>query len=244
MAVIIIPARKGSTRLKNKLLLNVKNKPIIRWTVENCMLVDGVNKVIVATDSEDIKSVLEDISDIEVVMTPSDLKTGSDRVAYVAKDLEDEFIINVQGDEPLIPPQDIEKLIEELKNADVTTLVYPITSEEDFLNPNVVKVVVDKDNYALYFSRSPIPFYRDIDFATLKQKYPDLPLRHIGIYGYRKNVLLDFAYKLEHAPIEDIEKLEQLRLLYNGYNIKVVMASKNTIGIDTKEDFEKFCKMV
>ena len=244
MAVIIIPARKGSTRLKNKLLLNVKNKPIIRWTVENCLLVDGVRKVIVATDSEDIKSVLEDISDIEVVMTPSDLKTGSDRVAYVAKDLEDEFIINVQGDEPLIPPQDIEKLIEELKNADVTTLVYTITSEEDFLNPNVVKVVVDKDNYALYFSRSPIPFYRDIDFNRLKQEYPYLPLRHIGIYGYRKNVLLDFAYKLEHAPIEDIEKLEQLRLLYNGYNIKVVMASKNTIGIDTKEDFEKFCKMV
>ncbi len=244
MAVIIIPARKGSTRLKNKLLLNVRNKPIIQWTVENCLLVDGVKKVIVATDSEDIKSVLEDIKEIEVVMTPSDLKSGSDRVAYVAREIDDEKIINVQGDEPLIPPQDIEKLIEELDNADVTTLAYPLSSEEKFLNPNIVKVVVDKDNYALYFSRSPIPFYRDIDFKKMKESYKNIPLRHIGIYGFRRDVLMDFAYKLEHAPIEDIEKLEQLRLLYNGYRIKVVLASRETIGIDTKEDFEQFCKIV
>ncbi|NPA51317.1 MAG: 3-deoxy-manno-octulosonate cytidylyltransferase [Aquificae bacterium] len=244
MAVIIIPARKGSTRLKNKLLLNVKNKPVIQWTVENCLLVEGVNQVIVATDSEEIKSVLKDIPEVNVVMTPSNLKTGSDRIAYVAKDIEDEFIINVQGDEPLIPPTDIENLLQELKLADITTLAYPISSEEDFLNPNIVKVIVDKYNYALYFSRSPIPFYRDIDFSTLKKLYPDLPLRHIGIYGYRKEVLLDFAYKLDNAPIEEIEKLEQLRLLYNNYKIKVIKASKETIGIDTKEDFEKFCQIV
>jgi len=221
MAVIIIPARKGSTRLKNKLLLNVRNKPIIQWTVENCLLVDGVRKVIVATDSEEIRSVLEGINDIEVVMTPSDLKSGSDRVAYVAKNLEDEKIINVQGDEPLIPPQDIEKLIEELNSADVTTLAYPIDSED-----------------ALYFSRSPIPFYRDIDFKQMKEKYTNIPLRHIGIYGFRKDVLMDFSYRLEPAPVEDIEKLEQLRLLYNGYRIKVIIASRETIGIDTKEDFD------
>jgi len=244
LAVIIIPARKGSTRLKNKLLLNVKNKPVIQWTVENCLLVEGVNQVIVATDSEEIKSVLKDIPEVNVVMTPSNLKTGSDRIAYVAKDIEDEFIINVQGDEPLIPPTDIENLLQELKLADITTLAYPISSEEDFLNPNIVKVIVDKYNYALYFSRSPIPFYRDIDFSTLKKLYPDLPLRHIGIYGYRKEVLLDFAYKLDNAPIEEIEKLEQLRLLYNNYKIKVIKASKETIGIDTKEDFEKFCQIV
>jgi len=244
VAVIIIPARKGSTRLKNKLLLNVKNKPIIQWTVENCLLVDGIDDVIVATDSEEIKSVLEKIPDVKVVMTPSDLKTGSDRVAFVAKDINDDFIINVQGDEPLIPPKDIEKLVRELENADVTTLAYPLSSEEDFLNPNIVKVVLDKNDYALYFSRSPIPFYRDIDFKTLKQSYTNLPLRHIGIYGYRKDVLMDFAYRLSSAPIEEIEKLEQLRLLYNGYKIKIVYASRETIGIDTKEDFEKFCKLV
>ncbi len=244
MAVIIIPARKGSTRLKNKLLLNVRNKPIIQWTVENCLLVDGVRKVIVATDSEEIRSVLEGIKDIEVVMTPSDLKSGSDRVAYVARDIEDEKIINVQGDEPLIPPHDIEKLIEELDSADVTTLAYPIDSEEKFLNPNIVKVVLDKDSYALYFSRSPIPFYRDIDFKQMKEKYKNIPLRHIGIYGFRKDVLMDFSYRLEPAPVEDIEKLEQLRLLYNGYRIKVVIASRETVGIDTKEDFEHFCRLV
>ncbi len=244
MAVIVIPARKGSTRLKNKLLLSVRNKPIIRWTVENCLLVQGVNQVIVATDSEEIKAVLEELPEVKVIMTPSNLKTGSDRVAFVARDLNEDFIINVQGDEPLIPPEDIENLIKELKKADVTTLAFPISSEDDFLNPNVVKVVTDKDGYALYFSRSPIPFYRDIDFSTLKKQYPQLPLRHIGIYGYRKDVLLNFAYSLDTAPIEEIEKLEQLRLLFNGYKIKVVQASRETIGIDTQEDYEKFCSLV
>ncbi len=244
MTVIIIPARKGSTRLQNKLLLEVDGKPIIYWTAENCLKVKNAERVIVATDSEEIKDIFKDAKDIEVVLTPSDIKSGSDRIAYVAKDLEAEKIINVQGDEPLIDPEDIEKVISGLDEADVTTLGFPIKDEDHYINPNVVKVVTDKEGFALYFSRSPIPFYRDIDFSTLKNLYPDLPLKHIGVYGYKRNVLLKYAYELESSPLEEIEKLEQLRLLYNGYKIKVFKANKDTVGIDTKEDYEHFCNLV
>ncbi|WP_456392085.1 3-deoxy-manno-octulosonate cytidylyltransferase [Persephonella sp.] len=243
MAVIIIPARKGSTRLKNKLLLQVKGKPVIRWTAENCLKVKNADRVIVATDSEEIASIF-DGSPVEAVLTPSDLKSGSDRVAYVARDIDADRIINVQGDEPLLDPSDIQKVIEGLSEADVTTLSYPITDEEDYINPNVVKVVTDKNGYALYFSRSPIPFYRDIDFTQMINGFKNPVKKHIGVYGYRKEVLMDFAYRLEPSDYEQIEKLEQLRLLENGYRIKVLPAEKDSLGIDTEEDFKRFCSIV
>ncbi|WP_457628046.1 3-deoxy-manno-octulosonate cytidylyltransferase [Persephonella sp.] len=243
MAVIIIPARKGSTRLKNKLLLQVKGKPVIRWTAENCLRVKNADRVIVATDSEEIASIF-DGSPVEAVLTPSDLKSGSDRVAYVARDIDADRIINVQGDEPLLDPSDIQKVIEGLSEADVTTLSYPITDEEDYINPNVVKVVTDKNGYALYFSRSPIPFYRDIDFTQMINGFKNPVKKHIGVYGYRKEVLMDFAYRLEPSDYEQIEKLEQLRLLENGYRIKVLPAEKDSLGIDTEEDFKRFCSIV
>ncbi|GAB6071908.1 3-deoxy-manno-octulosonate cytidylyltransferase [Venenivibrio stagnispumantis] len=236
---IIIPARKNSTRLKDKLLLKVKDKPIIAWTVENCLKVKNIDKVIVATDSQEIKEALKDYP-IDIYMTPSELKSGTDRVAYVAKDLDYDFIINVQGDEPSISPEDIQKLSAE--EADIITLAYPIKNEDDYINPNVVKVVLDKNNNALYFSRAMIPFYRDIDFKEMINKYQNPVLKHIGIYGYKKNILLDFAFKLSNPFIEELEKLEQLRALYHGYKIKVLLASKDTIGIDTKEDYERFCE--
>ncbi len=244
MAVIIIPARKGSTRLKDKLLLEVKGKPIIYWTADNCRKVSNVDKVIVATDSEEIKSIFTNEREIEAVMTPSDLKSGSDRVAFVAREINEDKIINVQGDEPLLDPKDIEKVVEGLNDADITSLYFPIADEDHYINPNVVKVVLDKEDFALYFSRSPIPFYRDISFSEMKEKYKNIPAKHIGVYGYKKNVLLKFAYELEPSPIEEIEKLEQLRLLYNGYRIKLFQANKDTIGIDTKEDYQHFCRLV
>ncbi|MEZ0323479.1 MAG: 3-deoxy-manno-octulosonate cytidylyltransferase [Hydrogenothermaceae bacterium] len=238
---IVIPARRGSTRLKDKLLLKVKDKPVIAYTVENCLKVRNIDRVIVACDDDEFKEVLKEYP-IDVILTPSDIQSGSDRIAYVIKDLDYDFIVNVQADEPLLNPVDIEKVAVALKDYPITTLAYPITEEEDYLNPNVVKVVLDRENCGIYFSRSPIPFYRDIDFNTLKNlKYP---LKHIGIYGYRKDVLLNFAYSMEKSPIEEIEKLEQLRLLYNGYKIKIFIASKDTIGIDTKEDFERFCTLI
>ncbi len=238
-SLIVIPARKGSTRLKNKLLLPVKGKPLIAWTVENC-LKSGF-PVMVACDSKDFLEVLKDYN-IEIVLTPSDLKSGSDRIAYAIKDLDVKYIVNVQGDEPLISPEDIKKIFEYLKNDKVVTLAYQINNEDDYLNPNVVKVVVDKDNYALYFSRSPIPFYRDIDFYQIYKIFS--PLKHIGIYGYQKEALIDFSINLKPSPLEEVEKLEQLRFLYNGYKIKVIKAEKDTIGIDTKKDYEKFCNIL
>ncbi len=244
MAVIIIPARKGSTRLKNKLLLQVKGKPVIYWTAENASKVKNVDKVIVATDSREIADIFKNEKKIEAVLTPLDLKSGSDRVAYVAKELNEEKIINVQGDEPLLDPEDIEKVVDGLDEAPVTTLSFPISSEEDYLNPNVVKVVLDKNRYALYFSRSPIPFYRDIDFSQMVSSFENPVQKHIGVYGYRKDVLVDFAYRLKPSYLEEIEKLEQLRLLYNGYKIKVFQAKKDTLGIDPPDTFERFCQLV
>ncbi|WP_297473633.1 3-deoxy-manno-octulosonate cytidylyltransferase [Persephonella sp.] len=243
MAVIIIPARKGSTRLRNKLLLEVKGKPVIQWTAENCLKVKNAEKVIVATDSEDIAKIFAG-SPIEAVLTPSDLKSGSDRVAYVAKDIDQEKIINVQGDEPLLLPEDIQKVIDGLDDAQITTLSFPINNEEEYINPNVVKVVTDREGYALYFSRSPIPFYRDIDFSQMLRKFKNPVMKHIGVYGYRKDALMDFAYRLKPSVYEQIERLEQLRLLENGYRIKVFTAQKDTLGIDTEEDFEKFCRII
>ncbi|SNZ07859.1 3-deoxy-manno-octulosonate cytidylyltransferase (CMP-KDO synthetase) [Persephonella hydrogeniphila] len=243
MAVIVIPARKNSKRLKNKLLLPVKGKPLIQWTAENCLKVKKAIRVIVATDADEILDIFKN-SEIEAVLTPSDLKSGSDRVAYIAKELKEDKIINVQGDEPLLDPEDIDKVIDNLEEADVTTLSYPIYEEDDYLNPNVVKVVADKNGYALYFSRSPIPFYRDLDFTQMLNSFENPVMKHIGVYGYRKEVLMDFAYKLKPSIYEEIEKLEQLRLLENGYRIKVIKAKKDSLGIDTEEDYQKFCRIV
>lgn len=241
MATIVIPAREKSTRLPDKLLIKINGKPIIRWTVENCLNIKNIDRVVVATDSERIKESLKDL-DIDIYLTPNNIKSGSDRIAYVLKFIEDDNIINVQGDEPLVNPEDIEKLAEVLKNEEITTLAYPLRNEEDFNNPNIVKVVLDKNNYALYFSRSPIPYPRDIKFDDLIKNFK--VYKHIGIYGYKKDVLYKFAYKLGHSPVEDIEKLEQLRFLYNGYRIKVIEARNETVGIDTEEDLKIFKQLL
>jgi len=243
LAVIVIPAREGSTRLKNKLLLPVKGKPVIRWTVENCLKVRNADRIIVATDSHRIASVLKDLP-VDLVMTPSELKSGSDRVAYAVRELPVEKVVNVQGDEPLLHPPDIEKVIEGLEEAEITTLSHPIKTEEEYLNPSVVKVVVDRDGYALYFSRSPIPYHRDGGFSQLVEKYGNVVKKHIGVYGYRKPVLMDFAYNLESSLYEQVERLEQLRLLENGYRIKVLPAEKDSLGIDTEEDLQAFRRLV
>jgi 3-deoxy-manno-octulosonate cytidylyltransferase (CMP-KDO synthetase) len=236
LAVIVIPAREKSTRLPQKLLIEVEGKPIIRWTIENCLRIKNVDRIIVATDSKKIKEVLKDL-DVEVILTPDNIKTGSDRIAYVCKNLNVDKIVNIQGDEPIFNPNDIEKLINELEYNEVVTLAHPINSEKDYLDPNNVKVVLDRNNYALYFSRSPIPYLRDEKFDNLQNKNI---YKHIGIYGYKKDILMDFAYNLKPPFIEVAEKLEQLRLLYNGYKIKVIITENETLGIDTKNDLEKF----
>ncbi len=224
--LIVVPARLASTRLKEKPLKEIKGKPLIRWVIEN--LTQTGFPVILATDSVKIKEVVEDL--VEVVLTPSDLPSGSDRVAYTLRKLKKipKYVVNYQGDEPFAYKKDLEGLIKALRNgSDVATLATPLTDEKLFKNPNTVKVVLDKNNYALYFSRAPIPFPRD--------KFYVAPLKHIGIYAYRTEVLFKFT-EMEPSPLERTEKLEQLRLLENGYRIKVVLTENYYHGVDTEED--------
>jgi len=235
--LVVIPARLNSSRLPNKVLLKVQGKSIIEYVyrqVEKSQLVD---KIIVATDSE---IVLKDVNNFggEAVLTSSKHQSGTDRVAEVAKKYNFKNIINVQGDEPNISPSLIDSLFFELENEKVyfVSAMSLINSFDEVANPNVVKVICDNNNYAIYFSRSQIPFIRDNDFQV------DF-FKHIGIYGFKKDFLIKYS-KLPQTNLELSEKLEQLRAIENGYKIKMVKTDYNSFGIDTLEDFENFKKFI
>jgi len=234
---IIIPARLNSSRLKNKLLLRAKNKPVIQWVYEAAKKAKLASMLIVATDSAEIFDTVKSFGG-NVEMTSIDHKSGSDRIAEVVKrHPEIEYILNLQGDEPQMSPDVIDSLIDALHNssADISTLARQITDEEQIQSPNCVKCVFDKDNLALYFSRYPIPYKRndgDIKYFA-----------HIGMYAYKRESLLKMT-SLPMADIEKAESLEQLRALYNGMTIKVILTKLNPVGIDTIQDFEKFKNIV
>jgi len=234
---IIIPARLNSSRLKNKLLLVAKNKPVIQWVYEAATKAKLASQVIVACDDKKIYDAVKAFSG-NVEMTSSEHKSGSDRIAEVAKrHPEIEYILNLQGDEPQMSPDVIDSLIEALHNstADISTPVRKITSHEQIESPNCVKCVFTKDNFALYFSRHPIPYPRNAEEAEY--------FAHIGMYAYKRESLL----KMTSAPmamIEKTESLEQLRALYNGMTIKIIQTNLNPVGIDTIQDFEKFKHIV
>ena len=231
---IIIPARYASTRLPAKPLLEVKNKPIIQYVYEAAKKSTLQDIVIVATDDIRIKEAVEVFGGL-CEMTNPNHKCGSDRIAEIAsRHPEFEYILNLQGDEPQITPDVIDLAIQTLKNdktADISTLVRKITSKEQIENPNCVKCVFDNNNNALYFSRCPIPYERNVNQASY--------YAHIGIYCYKKESLEKIT-KLEQADIEKQESLEQLRALKNGMKIKVAITDLNPTGIDTIEDYEKF----
>jgi len=235
---IIIPARYGSSRLEGKPLLKACEKPIIQWVWEKGGKCKGVDRVIIATDDERIYDTCKTFG-AEVEMTSSSHKSGSDRIAEVAsRHPEISYIINVQGDEPLIEPDNIElvrKGIVEDNNADISTLVREIKDEDEINNPNLVKCVFDINGYAMYFSRSKIPYERNVG----KSKF----YGHLGIYGYKKEALFKMT-KLAQTPYEMAESLEQLRALQNGMKIKVAVVNNVPVGIDTIEDFNKFKAMV
>ena len=235
--VIIIPARLKSSRLPNKLLLKAKNKPVIQWVYEAAKKVKMAADVIIACDSEEIYNAVKSFG-FKVEMTSDEHKSGSDRIAEVIKrHPEFEYILNLQGDEPQMSPEVVDSLIEALHNssADISTLVRKITDIEQIEDPNCVKCVFNKDNMALYFSRSPIPYPRNKEYA---QYYA-----HIGMYAYRRESLLKMT-SLDMADIEKAESLEQLRALYNGMSIKTLVTNLNPVGIDTIQDFEKFKNIV
>jgi len=235
---IIIPARYGSSRLEGKPLLEACGKPIIQWVWEKGSKCKDIDRVIIATDDERIFNACKKFG-AEVEMTSTNHKSGSDRIAEVAsRHPEIGYIINVQGDEPLIEPDNIElvrKGVVEDASADISTLVREIKDEEEVNNPNLVKCVFDLNGYAMYFSRSKIPYERTVG----KSKF----YGHLGIYGYKKEALFKMT-KLSQTPYEMAESLEQLRALQNGMKIRVSVVENVPVGIDTIEDFNKFKAMV
>jgi len=232
----IIPARYSATRLPGKPLADICGKPLIQYVYEQARKSKLLEDVIVATDDERILEAVEKFGG-KAVMTSPYHPSGTDRCAEVARKIDCDFVINIQGDEPLIPPEVIDEVAKALMESDEET---PMTSaatianEEERENSNVVKVVTDQKGIALYFSRSPIPFYRNQVAPTL---------RHIGIYGYRKDFLLKFV-SLPQTPLEKTESLEQLRALENGFRIKIVLVDYSPVGVDTPEDLERVRRLL
>lgn len=235
---IIIPARYGSSRLEGKPLLKAGGKYIIQWVWEKTIHCNGIDRVIIATDDERIYNACKEFG-AEVEMTSTEHKSGSDRIAEVARrHPEIEFIINVQGDEPMIEKENIElvrKAIVEDNDADISTLVREITDKNEVDNPNLVKCIFDINSYAMYFSRSKIPYERNEG----KSKF----YGHLGIYGYKKEALFKMT-SLAQTTYEMAESLEQLRALQNGMKIKIAVVNNVPVGIDTIEDFNKFKIMI
>ena len=239
----IIPARFASTRFEGKALADIVGKPMVQHVFERASRASLVSEVIVATDDERILAAVERFGG-RAVMTGKGHETGTDRLAEVAAGLDGDLIVNVQGDEPLIEPAMIDEAIRPLldqSSVPMGTLKSRITTLHDFLSPNVVKVVTDRDGFALYFSRSPLPNFRDKwhdlkDEAFVSGKL--LCYKHVGLYAYRRDFLLRFA-QLPPTCLEQAEKLEQLRVLENGYRIRVVETEHSSIGVDTPADLEK-----
>ncbi|MEO0368913.1 MAG: 3-deoxy-manno-octulosonate cytidylyltransferase [Pseudomonadota bacterium] len=239
---VVIPARLASTRLPNKMLLDIDGQPLIAHTVQRA-LSTSASEVVVATDHEEIAAALSDY-DCEVIMTSAHHESGTDRLAEVV-DIKswssDHVVVNVQGDEPLIPEQLIESVASTLSGADdasvvMATAAKAILEEAAIADPNVVKVVVNKLGNALYFSRSVIPFARDQRLGSV--------YHHIGIYAYRAGFLRRFA-ALPPSDLERTESLEQLRVLDHGHNIKVHIVDYDTgIGVDTQQDLDVVRRMV
>jgi 3-deoxy-manno-octulosonate cytidylyltransferase (CMP-KDO synthetase) len=231
--IAVIPARFDSTRLPGKALAEIGGVPMIVRVWRQTRHARSLQRVIVATDDERIARTIREAGG-EAEMTATTHQSGTDRIAEVAARIKAEIYLNVQGDQPFIEPADLDALVEPMiadPSLSMATLATPITNDEEWYNPNKVKVVCDARGDALYFSRSPIPFARD-------GGRPAMARRHIGVYGYRRDFLLAFA-ALEPGVLEQIEKLEQLRALERGYRIRVVASVAPSLEVDTPEDLAR-----
>lgn len=233
--IAVIPARYASTRFPAKLMAKLGDKTVIRTTYENTVATELFDDVFVVTDSEIIFEEIQKHGG-KVLMSQKDHQSGSDRIAEAVENIDCDIVINVQGDEPFVQKSALEKLIEAYKNdtnkeISLATLATEIRHLEDVQNPNCVKVIWDVNQFAIYFSRSAIPYLRDEEFQP---KY----FQHIGIYAFRKEALLKFT-NLESRPLELAEKLEQLRYLEYGMKIKVLETDYMGVGIDTPEDLAR-----
>ena len=240
---VLIPARLASTRLPNKPLADIAGLPMIVRVAQRASL-SSASQIVVATDSEAVKAACAQ-HQIKAILTRSDHASGSDRLAEACTQLglpADGIVVNVQGDEPLIDPALIDQvatLLAAQPDASMATAAHPIALVSEFLNPNVVKVVLDSQQMAMYFSRAPIPWWRDGSASGLTQLPSPAPLRHVGIYAYRVSFLHLFP-TLAQAPLEQIEALEQLRAQWHGHRIAVhVTDSAPGPGVDTPEDLAR-----
>ncbi|MBK8549871.1 MAG: 3-deoxy-manno-octulosonate cytidylyltransferase [Ignavibacteria bacterium] len=233
----IIPARYSSVRLPGKPLLLIHGKPMIQRVYEQAKKSKLISRVIVATDDKRIFNCVREFGG-EVMMTSSKHQSGTDRLAEAAKKIKCDIVANIQGDEPFIDPANIDKAIKPLiedKNLNVSTLAFKIVNGKDLLDENKVKVVMDKNNFALYFSRNYVPYDMTHNPAKVWMIKGLKFYKHIGLYVYRKSFLLKFS-KMKKSYLEKMEKLEQLRILENGERIKVIITKKDSSSIDTKED--------
>ena len=243
----IIPSRFGSSRFPGKPLAMLAGKPLVAWVVEAVKKAKSLDEVLVATDDERIVKAVQEHGGV-AVMTPSELPSGTDRIACALKNrlgadfADDDILVNIQGDEPLIDPALIDNLVAKMRSGDyeMATAVTPIKTLKDYEAKTVVKVVLAKDDSALYFSRAPIPCDRD---HTPDVAGSELYVRHLGIYAYRGGFLKRYIVEPQCA-LEKTEKLEQLRALYMGARIAVVRTDDEGVGVDTPEDAERVAKLL
>lgn len=229
--ICIIPSRLQSTRLPRKPLLPIQGKPMIQWVYENALRCSAFSAVIVATDDGEIASVIRRLGG-QVVITEGNFLTGTDRVAHVAKQCKADVVVNLQGDEPFVKPKMLEQLISPYSSGELpemTTLAYPLDKSKKYHDPGAVKVIVDQNDNALYFSRAPIPYFR--------ADVTDVPVyHHIGLYAFRYDFLMHYN-TLSQTPLEKAELLEQLRVLEHGYRIRVCLTQEKTLEINTPEEY-------
>ena len=240
--IAVIPARWASSRFPGKPLALIKGKPMVQWVFEQACKAKSVSEVIIATDDDRIFKAVNGFGG-NAVMTSLDHESGTDRIAEVVRDRECEIVVNVQGDEPLIPPGNIDRIVQPLLEGaleSTVTLRILIKTRDELMDRNITKVVVDSSNSALYFSKAPIPWNRDEWGGDSMQNSSFDPLKpfwykHIGLYAYRKKFLMEFG-GLPESGLEKIEKLEQLRILESGFKIKVVETDLDSIGVDSEAD--------
>lgn len=241
--VAIIPARYKSNRFPGKPLADINGKPMIQHVIERATQVEMLSKVYVATDNQKIADVVTAFGG-NVVMTRDDHVSGTDRLAEAAEKIgisEQDIVVNIQGDQPFFSAEVIEQVAGPLLDdpaLPMSTLIYKIIRKEEINDPNHVKTVFDKDNYALYFSRSAIPFQRNPEEATVPTYY-----KHLGFYAYRKGFLLTYV-SLPEGEWERFEKLEQLRVLEYGYKIKVVLTKHDSVEVDTEEELKRVATLM
>jgi 3-deoxy-manno-octulosonate cytidylyltransferase (CMP-KDO synthetase) len=237
--VAIIPARYGSTRFPGKPLATIGNKPMVQHVYESASRPSCLDEVLVATDDRRIVEVVKGFGG-KAVLTSGSHVSGTDRLAEVAKKIKAQWIINVQGDMPFFKPQTITRTLKALqrdRSILMGTARVPIFDRDEFLNPNVVKVVTDSEGFALYFSRAPIPYPRGAQREKWKGRSV-LGYRHLGIYVYRRDFLIRFA-RLRPVPLEQAEGLEQLRALVHGVRIRVTDVDEDSVEVDTPEDLKR-----